>query len=200
MPLDGYINMRIFIVLTLLLTACASNTKTFPDDKWDEWVSQAEAGQAEAQYKLGKSYAANKDYANAVIWLQKSANQNNPKAQNGLSMLYMQGLGVPKDEHKALEWLKKSAEGGYPTAQYNVAMLYKNGRLIAKDDVQAALWLHQAAQQGDDKAQTQLALCYEQGLGVPQDTRQALEWLEKAAGKNNAEARAHLQRIQKNLR
>lgn len=187
----------LFLASALLISACASeqpanNSPAQSHDLFAQWQQQAQAGQANAQYKLGTVYAAKQQYSNAAHWLEKAANQGNAPAQNGLSMLYLQGVGVAKDEAQALEWLKKSVQQGYPTAQYNLAMLYKNGRIIAKDESQAAAWLQQAAIQGDGQAQVELGMFYQLGIGVARNNTLAMEWLKKAAAQGNEEAKNRL--------
>ena len=184
----------LLVMLTaFLLTSCATtNAPSLANEKFVQWQKDAQAGKADAQYKLGASYASKQDYVKALEWLQKSANQGNAPAQNGLSVMYLKGLGVAKNEAKALEWLKKSAVQGYPKAEYNLAMLYKKGQVIDKNEQQAAAWLQQAALQGDAKAQTDLGVMYESGIGVPQSTALAIEWLQKAAAQGNSEAKNRL--------
>jgi TPR repeat protein len=181
----------LMIASTLLLAACA--TSTLPENEnLVQWQEEAQAGKANAQFKLGADYASRQEYVKALEWLQKSANQGNAPAQNALSVLYLKGLGVVKDDRKALDWLQKSAVQGYPKAQYNLAILYKNGRVVAKNETQAAAWLQQAALQGDVKAQTDLGIMYELGIGVPKNTGTAMEWLQKAANQGDVEAKNRL--------
>ncbi len=186
-----FLGVILMITIALLVAACATNTNP-ENEKFAQWEQDAQAGKANAQYKLGAIYASRHDYANALAWLQKSANQGNAPAQNGLSVMYLKGLGVAKDERKALDLLQKSANQGYPKAQYNLGILYKNGRVVAKNETQAAAWLQQAALQGDVKAQTDLGIMYELGIGVPLNTSTAIEWLQKAASQGDVEAKNRL--------
>lgn len=185
-----YFNKLSIILSALLLATCASTNSTNPaQNDIAQWEKAAQSGQAKAQYKLGTAYATQQNFAKAAEWLQKSANQGYAPAQNGLSILYLQGMGVTKDDNQALEWLQKSVIQGYPEAQYNLAMLYKNGRVIAKNETQAAAWLQQAALQGDAQAQYELGVMYELGLGIPKDKTKSLEWLQKSAAQGNGDAK-----------
>jgi TPR repeat protein len=58
-----------------------------------------------------------RDYAEALTWYQKAADQGYAKAQNNIGWLYEQGLGVAQDLAKAREWYKKSADGGNAKAK-----------------------------------------------------------------------------------
>src|SRR3954470_10681335 len=74
---------------------------------------EAEAGDAEAQTKLGIAYrdgiGVRTDDDKAVTWLRKAAEQGNPAAENALGVQYHTGRGVPKDLEQAFQWYKKSA-------------------------------------------------------------------------------------------
>lgn len=51
----------------------------------------------DAQERLGTQYFEQKDYAAALVWYQKAANQGNADAQNDLGWLYQHALGVQQD-------------------------------------------------------------------------------------------------------
>jgi uncharacterized protein len=76
---------------------------------------RAAAGDAEAQFSLGKNYEAGRsglkqDYAIAASWYQKSADQGNAYAQASLGILYHSGKGLPHDDVQSEMWLIISAE------------------------------------------------------------------------------------------
>src|SRR5271166_3986210 len=71
---------------------------------------RAAAGDAEAQFSLGKNYEAGRsglkqDYAIAASWYQKSADQGNAYAQASLGILYHSGKGLPRDDVQSEMWL-----------------------------------------------------------------------------------------------
>ncbi|TAN66804.1 MAG: sel1 repeat family protein [Methylobacter sp.] len=51
------------------------------------------------------------DYAEAVSWYLKAAEQGNANAQYNLALKYKTGQGVTKDDTKAAYWYRKAAEG-----------------------------------------------------------------------------------------
>ena len=62
------------------------------EERWNEVIKKAEAGDAKAQYKLGRGYAEDrwmlpKDLAKAVIWLRKAAEQGHDGARKELDKL-----------------------------------------------------------------------------------------------------------------
>ncbi|MFZ1643336.1 MAG: protein kinase [Candidatus Contendobacter sp.] len=128
----------------------------------------------------------------ALPELRRLADQGDPRAKFHLGILYMDGLGVPKDEKQAVEWYRKAAEQGYALAQSNLGGMYAIGLGVDKNYEQALAWYRKAAEQGLAIAQTILAIRYEQGRGVPKDDTQAVEWYRKAAEQGNVYAQYKL--------
>jgi TPR repeat protein len=76
---------------------------------------RAAAGDAEAQFTLGKNYESGrsgvkKDYAEAANWYRKSAEQGNAYAQASLGILYHSGKGLPHDDVLAEMWFTVAAD------------------------------------------------------------------------------------------
>jgi len=115
---------------------------------------QAEAGDAEAQNKLGTMYSdgegAPQNYLEASKWYRKAAEQGNASAQVNLGWLYISGQGVPQDYEEAYNWFLKAAEQGNGDGMSSIGNLYKDrgykgspGRQI--DYVQVYIWYSLAA-------------------------------------------------------
>jgi TPR repeat protein len=70
----------------------------------------------EACLGLGNQYAKGEgvpqDYAAAVSWYRKSADQGDSEAQNNLGNLYYMGQGVPQNYVSAYMWFNLAAAGG----------------------------------------------------------------------------------------
>lgn len=117
----------------------------------------AEAGDPQAQYKLGESYARGgvlkQDSKLAFEWNRKAAEGGNANAQFDLGANYDQGYMVPQDPTQALAWWRKAAEQGHVAGQFYVGVAYAQGRGVAQDNNQALIWLRLAAQQGNVAAQ-----------------------------------------------
>ena len=120
-----------------------------------------------------------KDETEAVKWLRKSAEQNNPGGEFWLGAAYSAGLGVAKDEAEAVRWYTKAAEQGFVPAQYNVGQAYYLGNGVAKNTADAARWWQKAAEQGFAKAQYNLG--YHSGDGAKKDDVEAYFWINIAA-------------------
>tara|TARA_R110002072_G_scaffold156742_1_gene307269 strand:+ start:4565 stop:5863 length:1299 start_codon:yes stop_codon:yes gene_type:complete len=151
---------------------------------------------AEQNGNLGFMYHNGKgvppDYAQAVTWYRKAADQGHAKAQYNLGVMYAKGEGVPQDYKQAVTWYRKAADQGNAEAQNNLGLIYASGKGVPQDDKQAMRWFRKAADQGYAVAQITLGLMYSLGKGVPQDDKQAVTWYRKAADQGNASAQSKL--------
>jgi TPR repeat protein len=68
-------------------------------------------------YKNGRGVA--QDYAAAVNWYRKAADQGHAGAQNNLGVMYMNGAGVAQDYVQALKWFNLGAANGNEKAKKN---------------------------------------------------------------------------------
>jgi|GEM_PF-2900195 len=120
----------------------------------------AEAGDAQAQYRLSIAYSEGKfvkaDDKLMVEWLQKAALQNHTEAQFYLSGMYAKGIGVKQDYAQAANWMRKVADKGVDTAQFNMGNMYELGIGVPKDQKQAIAWYGKAAAQGNPYAKKRL--------------------------------------------
>ena len=152
----------------------------------------AEQGNAEAQFNLGRFYhegqSVPQNYVEAVFWFRKAAEQGVAEAQFNLGRLYHKGRGVPQDDAQSAAWFRRAAEQGNAEAQYLLGLTYALGHDVPQDDTQAAAWYRKAAEQGVAEAQFKLGLAYKDGRGVSQDDAQAAFWFRKAAEQGDAEA------------
>ena len=152
-----------------------------------ELTAAAEAGDAEAQYKLGFAYymgrGVERDAAKAVEWFTKAAEQGHAEAQYQLGWMYKD-----KDDAKAAEWYLKAAKQGHVEAQGAIGRAYEDGEGVARDAAKAAEWYLKAAEQGEMDAQCRIAVAYDKGKGVEQDSAKAAKWYLKSAEQGHAVA------------
>ena len=84
----------------------------------------AEAGNASAQYRLGKLLLQGgdvpKDTEAAIRWLKKSAEQGSQYAQYALGKIYLLGKDALEDREYARQWFRRAADQGNQYAQYFV--------------------------------------------------------------------------------
>lgn len=164
-----------FLLLLALLTALAASSCT------QEKVLTAEEMQdvnvqnrLASQYKSGEG--VEQDYAKAMEWYQKAAEQGSSAAQNNIGVMYQRGEGVNRDYVQAYRWFKAAAEAGNVDGQHNLGDLYQRGFGVPQDFSQAVIWYTKAAMQGDVEAQNKLAEMYYNGQGVAQDYKKAYTW------------------------
>ena len=86
------------------------------------------------------------DYAEAMKWFGKAAEQNCQYAQFKIGEMYYKGEGVSKDYSEAMKWYYKSAEQKYDIAimidaQFKLAKMYYRGEGAPRDYVRAYMWL-----------------------------------------------------------
>ena len=94
--------------------------------------ARAEQGNAKAQNDLGVCYhngdGVEKNFAEAVKWYLKAAEQNYAKAFDNLGSIYQfGGYGVEKNLPKALEYFRKGAEAGVPRSMNQIGYFYEYG-------------------------------------------------------------------------
>ena len=102
-----------------------------------------------AQNELGFAYHSGKsvpqDYAEAVQWFRKAADQGFAEAQVNLGNAYHEGTGVPQDYSEAARWYGKAADQGFAEAQVNLGNAYHLGTGVPKDKAKAYFWTNLAA-------------------------------------------------------
>ncbi len=157
----------------------------------------ANTGDARAQTLVGLAFDWGKggeaqDFAQAMTWYRKAADQGYAAAQFVIGVLYDFGQGVKQDYVQAMTWYRKAADQGDAEAQYNVGWLYHFGQGVKQDYAQAITWYRKAADQGDAEAQYNVGWLYHFGQGVKQDYAQAMTWYRKAADQGYAEAQYNI--------
>lgn len=108
-------------------------------------------------------------YEKAYIYAERLSKEGNPRAQEVLGELYLEGLGVPQDTYKAVDWLKKSANQSNAEAQNLLAKIFRD----EKNYKESVYWYQRAVENGHKDAPNDLAICYEKGWGVAKDLHTA---------------------------
>ena len=96
------------------------------------------------------------DYAEAMRWYRKAADQGDVDAQQAVGLLYSDGWGVEKDYGQAMHWFRKAADQHLAAADLSVAMLYGGGFGVTRDPQEAKRWLDKAAVDDSKKPQGRL--------------------------------------------
>ncbi|MGH7148915.1 MAG: tetratricopeptide repeat protein, partial [Nitrospiraceae bacterium] len=81
---------------------------------------RAEAGNLDAQFKLGQMYEHGEcvavDMQAAAKWYRQAAASGHAGAQKVLGFMYAGGVGLEEDTKQAVYWFRKAAEQGHPEA------------------------------------------------------------------------------------
>jgi len=168
--------------IALLLSLCLASTSLAAAELWtklfEETLTKAKAGDAEAAYEIGimylKGQGVDADRGQADQWLKQAAAAGNNSASSKLAR-----MAAEQDE---LNRNRQRAEAGDAEAQYETGMMYLAGKGVGADTGLAVTWLQKAAAQDNLKAVTRLGMLYLKGDGVPAAPERAVAMLARAAG------------------
>jgi len=138
------------------------------------------------------------DYAKAMKWYRKAAEQGDAGAEYNLGDMYKQGQGVPRDYAEAARWYDKAAGQGIEKAKISLKQVLRIltemglDAIVGEDFASALRLLEPAAELGGGKAQFFLGLMHYTGQGVPQSYREAKKWYIIAAEQGYASAQSAL--------
>ena len=171
-----------------VIAEMAAKVARYPAKPKEEWEGMS----AEEMYQQGEKYYEEEEYAEAVKWYRRAAEQGHAEAQWNLGLAYADGKGILKDDAEAVKWIHRAAEQEDIYAQTDLGWMYQNGDCVPQDYAEAAKWYRRAAEQGHASAQTRIGTQYYFGEGVPQDYAEAVKWYRRAAEQGDAEAQLNL--------
>lgn len=139
--------------------------------------SDNSAVRIEAQNELGVMYSQGtgvaQNYPIALLWFQKSANQQYAGAEYNLGWLYEKGLGVEKDFATALFWYQKAKDHEYSTEHSKKALIHLGDDLNSlrvkflnelHKDIHTKIWFEQSFKNGEDNYHVIFTKTSENGL------------------------------------
>ena len=95
----------------------------------EELKQRAAAGDAEAQFELGKAYECGRDVVvnlwESVKWYRLAAEHGAVDAQYNLGVCYYEGIVVEEDLEEAVKWWQLAAEQGHKYAKKKVLEVEK---------------------------------------------------------------------------
>jgi TPR repeat protein len=103
------------------------------------------------------------------------------RALTNLSIMYADGVGIPRNDVKSFALLRQAAEKGHARAQCRLADFMLEGRGCNSDTEGAVEWYKTAAAQGSVTALASLGRCAETGTGCEVDLDRAIGFYERAA-------------------
>jgi len=145
----------------------------------------ASASSRRALFQLGRAYAANKQWPEAIGAYRKAADKGSTSAMVELGVMYGAGSGLPKDLEQARRLFERAAEAGNPRGVTNLAAI---GDGTSSDPAKARALLVKAADENSAEAQYQLGLMTADGVGGSKDDVAARALFEKAAAQGHAGA------------
>jgi Sel1 repeat len=175
---DGFdwLLIAMFVALFVTRKSDALSDVSYPDrpgrDKNEQSSTlqqlrtEAERGNAQAQYALGGAYyngnGVARNAAQGAQWLLKAAEGGYAPAQCDLGVMYQNGVGVNQSLKDALKWYHRAAEQGDAFACHNLGSLtatgFKNKSLsffqrmhfarATSNNVEAYKWFTLAAKRG----------------------------------------------------
>ena len=163
------------------IKAVAANQKAFNE----------EFELAEAEFIAGKYYYDQKDYQNALKYLNRAAQKGHVKAICLLMPMYYNGEVIEKNYAKAAKLLEQF-DYIDETCNYLGHIYYEGGFGVEQDYKTAFKYFERSAKNGNAGGESALGLMYYLGEGVEQDYTKALEQFKLAAEQEKASAQTML--------
>ena len=120
----------------------------------EEVRPKAEAGDADAQYKLALIYengiGVEPSPREAFAWYEKAIRQGHVEAMTALGDMYFDGAGSEPDPSMATFWYLKAADKGHANAQAKIGYAYAIGLAVQQDSALAYYWLTRAVREGEE--------------------------------------------------
>ena len=130
------------------------------EERFKKVVAQAEKGNADSQYKLGKMYSEGVgisiDNAKAAKAFESAAMQGHAKAEYNLGLRYYEGTGVKRNRATAYKWFKAAAEQNNPTAQYYLGKMFATGTGVKQNYATSLEWFTKSVDGGFNQARGEM--------------------------------------------
>jgi TPR repeat protein len=143
-------------------------------------IAKAEAGDADAQLRVGAAYdygkGAPRDASEAMKWYRLAAERGNADAQNSVGSV----LQAEKRYEEALPWYEKASAQGHALATNNLAYLHDLGLGVKQDRHKGFELYSRAADLGWAEAMWNIANMYGAGQLGEKDMVSACVWAMRA--------------------
>ncbi len=103
-----------------------------------------------------------------------------------LSDLYLEEIGVMRNEEEAFRWIRLAADKGNPDAMYLIGEMYEKGHHVSKDDAESIRWYCKAKESGSARALYKIGLRYTYGFCIAQNTERANELFDELMGRDDS--------------
>ena len=194
--------LSLFCLVFLLVFSSSASADWFLSSETKALIAKAEAGEVDAQFRVGAAYdfgkGAPRDSTEAMKWYRMAAERGHVEAQNSLGSI----LQAEKQYADALLWYEKAAARGHALATNSLAYLYDLGLGVPQDRKKGFELYSKAAEFGWVEAMWNLANMYGAGqIGQP-DFLMACVWSARAqryAGPSDKQLLSHLARVMPQL-
>lgn len=126
------------------------------------------------------------DYAQAVLWFIRAANQGSPEGMRHLALCYKNGHGVDADMKTAVAWFQRAADADCAEAHNDLGMLYLDGVGVTASSETACACFGRAAEGGSPDGIYNYAQALYLGVGCEPDLHAAERWARRGAEADNA--------------
>ncbi|MDP2700023.1 tetratricopeptide repeat protein [Thalassospira sp.] len=145
---------------------------------------------AHADYNAGyQAYRAG-NYEMARAQWRVAANDNDPRAQYALGLLYYRGQAGPQDYNQAAEWFGRAAQSNHGSSLYYLGLMHFNGWGLPFDQFRATDYFKRALRINPDNLDAAFLIGeqYFRGRGATQNYVDAARYYKQAAEKGMAAA------------
>ena len=135
-----------------------------------------------AQYLLAMNFfdLYSENNKEALFWLEKAANNDEPEALFQLGVYYSEG----NDLAKSIKYYQRAAELNHADAALELSYIYDEGAIVEQDDDKALFFLKKSAELGNQEAIEELAaqalVSLDQNGQGNMDAKEAEYWIKKA--------------------
>lgn len=175
-----------------------TNIRSLEADNLAFLQREANAGNLEAQYQLGRLYETGdkleRDPQKAITWYTSAANQGYDEAQYRLALIYLYGLGTPRNPPKGEALLTQAAKQNHPVAR-EMLPIYLANRAANKTTSIALSWYLEKVAEGDPEGNFGVGYMYENGWGLNQNETEARKWYAVARSSGVGGAAKRLRQI-----
>ncbi len=167
------------------------------DDALPHLIDAAEKGYLIAYSNIGGTYQFDlKNYAEALKWYRRGAEQGDDASIYHLAELYVDGTGVPQNFAEAMKLYVPLAQKNNALAIYKIGLIHLRGdHTVPRDYAKAMQWYQRAAELGFARAQNDIGYLLEQGLGVKKDVAAAAKWYRVSAEQGWSKGQVNLARL-----
>jgi len=175
-----------------------SVSRPLQDDNLAFLQREANAGNLEAQYQLGRMYdmgdRLERDPQKAIAWYTSAANQGYDEAQYRLAIVYLYGIGTTKNIRKGEDLLTMAAKQNHPVAR-NMLPIYLANRSANSSTSIALIWYLEKVAMNEPDGNLGVGYMYENGWGLNPNPGEAKKWYAVARNSGSGGAAKRLRQI-----